>query len=601
MGEPHGISLNNIQSFVNQMAQNNKIKYHGGINPDRNDDYVKYAGNICNKWIGPVGFWGSNRLIDWSDRTILTIFKFQGDRVVPIYSRFLHNPSNGDYAPIDARITNINTIYNFSPTLKCYSFYINGSSTHNSNWPLEGSVYLGSKNKDTIIDPSMPVVAYNNGVMIKPNPGWKEALTRIQIILKNNGDTNIACTFSHHPELNSRNFFTDIESSTVEAYANCITWQGRTEKNWILHYYYTIDVNRTFCQEKCVLLNYCLAGLVNEERGEKGMIFYWKNFDASNIDPNNRINNVLNGKQLDNEWDVTDWNLIVSPNSNIFYNIEEEFNLHISCTTPFIEIENSLYGVAHIKIDIFKYLNTKIQECIDMNVFGRNEREYFPNIKRYLQGELVNGLQIPSNNICSCAFQLIEWSTVNIYNNAEHGVAGDKKYIQDVHETYGVNDNWVNWSMLEDENNAVRDYCVDCGFIEQRVGGWWRCIRSLHPNTQYFMFFYKFNKHTLELESFSHPFIIVKDNEPSFLNFPMGLTTNSVSDGEPHIWLSYGEGDCGSCLVDFTRAKFDELTNQNNNDTNIFNIRFLLYGKDGDYLETGILPPHIPYVDSEPD
>jgi hypothetical protein len=95
------------------------------------------------------------------------------------------------------------------------------------------------------------------------------------------------------------------------------------------------------------------------------------------------------------------------------------------------------------------------------------------------------------------------------------------------------------------------------------------------------MFFYKFNKHTLALESFSHPFMLIKNSNTSFLNFPMGITTNVNDNSEKEIWLSYGEGDCACFLASFKEDKFNRLTGQNTNVTDTKNIEFWLYkGED---------------------
>ena len=115
----------------------------------------------------------------------------------------------------------------------------------------------------------------------------------------------------------------------------------------------------------------------------------------------------------------------------------------------------------------------------------------------------------------------------------------------------------------------------------------YQAIRNFHPTTVYFMFFYKINKNTLALESFSHPFMILQDATTSFLNFPMGLTSNQVKNasgqdvGEKHYWLSYGEGDCQCKLAAFKSSQLDALVSQNNNDKRVTDIEFWSY-KAGD-------------------
>jgi hypothetical protein len=597
--EPNGLSLNTVNEYIRQMAIANKIRYNIN-NPDRNDGYVKFSGNLFNKWFGPYGFWGSARgVCEMVDNTVLTIFKREGNNIDAIYSRFLNNYNTRNSSPIDARITNIYNQINLGVNTYCNSFYITGSrSWDQSNWPRTGAVVLGNKNKRIIIDPEQPVDSFNNGRMkLESDPGfnagWKQSLTRMQLIThiepnqNNEGTVRFACAFDQHqnPPPASRNPFTNIERSNAGGIANCITWESRTEKNWVLHYYHTTERSRIFCPDKCVLLNYSLAGDIGN--GDHGMIFYWKRFDSA-VDVSN-FNDVLNGKQIDRTWDVRDWNLIVSPNSSIFYRIEEHWQyekngkltnvLHVSCTTPFIEINNSLFGVGHIKIDMFSFLNKKLEECAKFsrennNIFGTSNQEFFTNAKLFLQGKTVGGLTGRRDHLSNALFDLIEWARINICNNQTHGINGDGKYIQEVHES--LSNPYVNYSMLEDSNNLVRNFCIFNGFIEKN-GNWWRTIRNLHPIVQYFMFFYKFNKNTLELESFSHPFIILKNPETSFLNFPVGLTTNSIPGEERDIWLSYGEGDCACHLAAFKESKFNEITSANNNNTDPSDIEFWLY------------------------
>ena len=59
--------------------------------------------------------------------------------------------------------------------------------------------------------------------------------------------------------------------------------------------------------------------------------------------------------------------------------------------------------------------------------------------------------------------------------------------------------------------------------------------------------------------------------ESTFLNFPVGLTTNN-----DNIWISYGEGDCKSYIAWFSKNKIEELC-KNTNETPIDNIDFELH------------------------
>ncbi len=114
-------------------------------------------------------------------------------------------------------------------------------------------------------------------------------------------------------------------------------------------------------------------------------------------------------------------------------------------------------------------------------------------------------------------------------------------------------------------------------------------VRNFHPKNVYFMFLYKINKNTLELETFSHPFMLLKNSKTCFLNFPMGLTTNGSGD-EKQLWLTYGDGDCSCWLAAFNDNQLNKLlykdpqTRQipmNNNMTPINDVEFWLY-RDGD-------------------
>ena len=86
------------------------------------------------------------------------------------------------------------------------------------------------------------------------------------------------------------------------------------------------------------------------------------------------------------------------------------------------------------------------------------------------------------------------------------------------------------------------------------------------------MFIYKINSNTLQLESFSNPFQIIKDPETSFVQFPMGFTKH-----ENAYWISYGEGDCKSYLSCIEQRKLIEMASVNNNNTKESDIHFDLY------------------------
>ena len=89
------------------------------------------------------------------------------------------------------------------------------------------------------------------------------------------------------------------------------------------------------------------------------------------------------------------------------------------------------------------------------------------------------------------------------------------------------------------------------------------------------MFIYKINSNTLQLESFSNPFQIVKTPETSFVQFPMGFTYNNNNG----YWLSYGEGDCKSYLTSIKDKDMEKMASKHNNNSLETDIQFDLYYK----------------------
>ena len=251
-------------------------------------------------------------------------------------------------------------------------------------------------------------------------------------------------------------------------------------------------------------------------------------------------------------------------------------------------------------MDIFAYLNARLKQAIQL--FGDD----YGTILHYYSGEPVDGrAPIPKDHLFNYGLDLIEWVVRNIFNDGEHGIdSSDKKYIVDVKQLFDIpypgseDDIQHRTYSFVREGDPLRKFLMTRGFLKELkspVSAFafatkqksYQAIRNFHPTTVYFMFFYKINKNTLALESFSHPFMILHDATTSFLNFPIGFTSNQVKnesgqdDGEKHYWLSYGEGDCQCKLAAFKSSQLDELVNQNNNDTPVTNIEFWSY-KAGD-------------------
>jgi hypothetical protein len=158
---------------------------------------------------------------------------------------------------------------------------------------------------------------------------------------------------------------------------------------------------------------------------------------------------------------------------------------------------------------------------------------------------------------------------------------GSKKYIciiNNINDPFWSSSNSLPYYL---RLNLIRDMMIENGSINQeknkleQMPNHYYTIRNLHPHFIYFMFFYKINKQTLELQSFSEPFIIAKNSASSFLNFPLGLTTYKNEKDETDILLSYGDGDCESLIVSFKNDQtFSTYISKYNNNTNVIDIDF---------------------------
>lgn len=575
--------------FINEKIN----EYHSSLrdkirffdqNPDIDDNYVIYPGNIFNKWITPGGFWGAIPECNWNDMTMLTIIERVGDKINFVFSKLINYLC--DSSPIDARVfnifNNISTPTRTGTNVDINTVYVTGSSTRIVNYPPKENV-IGSGKRKTTIDPecnyrSNSICERYNGPLQNSNDGWKQSLSRIQILKHGN---NYALAFPHQSPRSDRNPFDTKENCTQESLANCISWNNNTEKNYALYYYNYDDSKRRFCSNKCMILNYMMTGLPSNKNPEGGIVFYYKEFDST-VDKDN-LNEMLDGKQFETELD-TSWKTIQPRNSDIFSRICKKYEmceLRVSCTTPFISLGNSLIAVGHFKLDIFTYLNYRLQEAHSM--FGSS----YNKIKSYYQGNTVDGHNPGKrDHLFNYGLSLIEWAKTNIINNSKHGFSGDKKYLCEVIDPDNWPSNFRCYTYLLDSNSFIRDFLVSERFINKTANGY-ITMRNLHPLVVYFMFFYKINANTLDLESFSHPFMILKNENCSFLNFPMGITTNHRKNsegehiGEKHIWLSYGEGDCQCYIAAFKESQLNDLINKNNNDTNLDNIEFWSY-KEGD-------------------
>ena len=558
------------------------IRYN---NPDKNDDYVKSSGSIFNKWFTPWGFWRPPLGTIPADVTMITMIRvdWRYPSAAPFFgnSQILGSTCGDESSPIDARVLNMFTDYvsTDAPTSTIDTVYITGSRNGPCIHPDEQSVGPElTPNHVFPIDPQASIEGSPafNGPMIDGG-AWKQSLTRVQILKR--GD-QICYSFPYQTDITGRDPFTKREKSRESALANCISWYQKTEKNYALFYFDNEDPDRTFCPKKCMILNYSMTSRPSNKRNVGGMVFYYKPFDSRVDDPSN-FNSLLDGKQFeegDFELDGYDdtWKTIQPTYSDVFNKINAYFahcDLRVSCTTPFVKWDNSLIAVGHIKVNIFKHLNEKLEEKYHSGMTD------FDEIVNFYTNEEVDRL-------FAFGIDMIRRITQNIMNHPIHGYNGDMKYLvrfnQTDNEVVSKEEKYLIYQFLTPGYEAVRALLISEGFIILDESGKYITTRNLHPIHIYFMFFYKINAHTLSLESFSDPFILGDGGDESFLNFPLGITqcrplTAAIAGQKSLVWVSYGEGDCRCKIASFTPDQIDTLVAKNNNQTRIRNINFSGY------------------------
>ena len=558
------------------------IRYN---NPDKNDDYVKSSGSIFNKWFTPWGFWRPPLGTIPADVTMITMIRvdWRYPSAAPFFgnSQILGSTCGDESSPIDARVLNMFTDYvsTDAPTSTIDTVYITGSRNGPCIHPDEQSVGPElTPNHVFPIDPESSIEGSPafNGPMIDGG-AWKQSLTRVQILKR--GD-QICYSFPYQTDITGRDPFTKREKSRESALANCISWYQKTEKNYALFYFDNEDPDRTFCPKKCMILNYSMTSRPSNKRNVGGMVFYYKPFDSRVDDPSN-FNSLLDGKQFeegDFELDGYDdtWKTIQPTHSDVFNKINAYFahcDLRVSCTTPFVKWDNSLIAVGHIKVNIFKHLNEKLEEKYHSGMTD------FDEIVNFYTNEEVDRL-------FAFGIDMIRRITQNIMNHPIHGYNGDMKYLvrfnQRDNEVVSKEEKYLIYQFLTPGYEAVRALLISEGFIILDESGKYITTRNLHPIHIYFMFFYKINAHTLSLESFSDPFILGDGGDESFLNFPLGITqcrplTAAIAGQKSLVWVSYGEGDCRCKIASFTPDQIDTLVAKNNNNTKVQNIDFSGY------------------------
>ena len=488
--------------------------------------YVDYAGDIYNKWNTPFGYWRTDY-----DKTLVLLYKYND-----IENKLVVKDQQICDRIVDGRVF-------------CTFEKIDSGDNILTNAIISGST-AGPVDKSTEIrwgiDPKT-----NQCILIPPNvdkAGWKQGMVHV---------------FSKHRkhiikgEIN--NSIEHISDMTV--IHPCASVIGKTEKNYAMMYFQHESKDR-FNPNKGVLLNFHMTRPVPGV-DNSGLIFYFKPIDFD-LD------------STDNLFDHNGWSQPISPrNSDIFVRIQnyyasqvtdpDEQNLNIdnfgriSCTTPLNYIDYGadtgklITGVAHLKINLYEYLHNRIF------VIG--------NAHNYTDVEQVLPHLEKDNVYRFYKYKMVPWLKKKVLNNEKNKA---KYTARNIASTKFWNTHRGIPKYLEEDCAFARDLLLHDGIISHD-GSYYEIIRHLHPSAIYFMIIYRVSKTDLTLHSFSNPFIINNEVTASFLNFPMGLTTN-----KDDILLSYGDGDCKSYVACIDKDKFNGMC-VNTNSSRVDKIPFDLY------------------------
>jgi len=325
----------------------------------------------------------------------------------------------------------------------------------------------------------------------------------------------------------------------------CLSKIPQTEKNYAMIYFSDNNSER-FNPNKGVLLHFHIS------RMPYGNIFYYKELDYS-VEPKPDLS--------------YGWLQIIPTRSDIFMRLCNHYTDNtvskdrydfgeVSCSTPLNNItylsgRTYITGVAHLKINIWTYLENYI------NQLGTDG----PLLLHQLATDKIYRFY---------KYSILPWVKHFVWNSPEN----INKYTAVIDLS---SEHWET-NPLPTYVTCVRlrQLLIDDGFFINHMDIKNRnqsphIIRHLHPSYIYFMLIYRLNQNDLSIKDFSNPFIIMNRPESTFLNFPVGLTTNN-----DNIWISYGEGDCKSYIASFTKKKIEELC-KNTNETSIDNIDFDLY------------------------
>ena len=564
------------------------------------DTFVKRSGSFFNKWYGPFGFWGNN-IDDFNSisevkyeakqATMITIFKFDAvaSKLVAINSKVIDNI-------IDARILNLwnqKELHNDGFDYIINSLMITGSKHKIPKKPSIKCV-KEKEDKEVLVDPDWSNTSVYNGDLVS-DCSWKQSSLQFQVIQHDDKNTLDSLKFSfYNPEIE---YVLQTEPLYENSLANAISWQHKMEKNYALFYFKSQNSLRSFCPDKCMILNYILdyAKPETDIYNNEGMVFYYKEWDS---DTGDDIKTILQGKLLENPEDTNErrtWHMYNPKNSNIFSKLKKHYNemyganMHISCTTPFFEEGEYLYAVGHIKLNIFKYMNNLIEyACDQLGIAKATDQEFsttdvYPTFSKDDMKKIINYWEETNkNNLFISGIDII-YKMRDIIKENTNTVIYNKIWMWKDNKNMKIPEFLKYNTLLKFliSKQAIKPMIPASLFSTQS----YKVPFNIHPELIYYMFLYKINKNTLELDSFNNPFIIFKDNSDSFINFPMGITNIRVQTTEAddnydteEIIITYGDGDCKCYQIILDKQTFTKK-HKNDNNTNVQDIIFNIIEK----------------------
>jgi len=341
---------------------------------------------------------------------------------------------------------------------------------------------------------------------------------------------SLKCKFDSHKKNNI------ILSDELKIIAPCLTQADKAEKNYSLIHIQYDDSKRIWSEtakKKGFLVHFHMT-----RKGTGGNIFFWApRTESSNTD------DVLNNR--------TNWETIEPRNSDFFLKYNTWFNngvngqsSRISCTTPLLQIDSfrdegkKFIAVGHFKINWVAYLDNLIRSAGSEMDSSVQTNPFYKFYKNEMAPRLKSKIQLQK-------YQLL----IRKGLGSSYGLnfMDDAKYPHFF--TMALADGWI----------------IDGDTLPQTsYHGFYGTVNCLHTHYIYFQFFYGLNYKSLELDFMSDYFLIGHedpndDRGASFLNFPVGLTTN-----DDNYWISYGDGDCKSLIASWKKEKLNDLCRHQN-------------------------------------